>query len=652
MVRFLIATLILFVANTVSAQWLHYSGAPGGGHYSALTQINQKNVKHLKQAWIYHTGDVGYGKNGEKPTTFEATPIFFRNKLIFCTPYNKIIAVNPATGKQIWQHDPKLSRTMAPAESSYICRGVTAWTDKKSTHEQCKYRIYEATIDARLIAVDADTGKLCTGFGHNGQVNFKKGVTAPLPLTKKQMLALDVPDSKSGVGFFKRATAGQGGMTSPPVIINGKIITGSAFDDNFLSLMPQGVVRAYNVRNGKLLWTWYPIPKNMRNKTGAGNVWTPMSVDPKHNLIFVATTSPSPDFFGGNRIKKIPFADSVVAINASTGKPVWHYQIVHHDIFDYDPPSQPTLTNITRHGKKYPVVIETTKMGMVFILHRYTGKPFYPVVERPVPQTDVPGEKTSATQPFPSLPKPFITTTITPNKAWGMFYFDKRWCRNKIKQYRSQGLFTPPSLKGTLEFPFIGGGMNWGSPSIDPHSHLMIINYSRLASIITLIPRKEALAAKYENTSSRVYGGRYAFHHTYFVSPLGLPCTPPPWGLIAAVDLETGKVKWKHPFGSVERFGIDSPEKWGSPNFAGSLVTGSNLIFIGATMDRKIRAFNTLTGKKLWTGKVPSMAAANPMTYKYKGKQYVVIAAGGGLGSKPDMQGDSLVAFALPSATK
>ncbi len=635
--------------------WQYYGGAPGGGHYSELNQITPSNVNQLKVAWIYHTDDMHKGGDGQAPTGFEATPIFFNKSLYFCTPHNMVIAVDPATGQQKWKFDPQVDRSIRPVEGTFVCRGVAAYTNSQLPAGQlCQQTIFAGTVDGRLMALDANTGQLCKNFGNQGIVNFKQDYMAPIPLSAAQMQALRIPGAS--VERIKKFQKAQGGSTSGPIVIGNKVVLGEAFDDNALQHMPAGVVQAFDAATGKPLWVFNSIPKGIQSYTGAGNAWGPLSADLQHNIIYIGTTSPSTDYYGADRKMPLPLTDAVIALNADTGEPIWHQQLVHHNLYDYELAAQPTLVNIYHAGIQQPVVIEALKTGMIFTFDQATGKPVFPITERAIPGSTIPGEQASPTQPAVMLPKPLLSRPLTSKDMWGITPLDRLWCQREFKKYDYNGLFTAPSTRGWVAFPFAGGGMNWGSVAYDPNSNLLIVNYSRVAQIDQLTLKadtEEGLKQQINHgVDAPMYGTPYVLYRKLFLSPLGIPCNAPPWGMLAAINMDTGKIVWQQPFGSVEKYGIDSPEKWGSPNMGGSMVTKSGLTFIGASMDRKFHAYNTWTGQLLWEAKLPSIANATPMTYDMNDKQYILIASGGGLGSPPNMIGDSVVAFALPDTAE
>jgi quinoprotein glucose dehydrogenase len=601
--------------------WTAYGGDPGGSRYSAASQITRENVAQLRVAWTFHTGASQLDTQLIRKAAFESTPILFDNKLFLTSPYDKVFALDPATGEKIWEFDPNvdLSRNYSEVTS----RGVSAWRDSKGKPgARCALRIFLGTLDARLIALDAQSGKPCADFANAGTFD----------------LSADASTTPEWRGGYQ--------VTSAPAIANDLVITGSSIADNWKVDVGRGIVRAFDARTGKLRWTWDPIPwaTNSNPHTGAGNAWSTLSVDSEHDLVFIPTGSASPDYFGGLRLGDNKWANSVVALRASTGELVWGFQVVHHDLWDYDVASQPTLFT-WKDGT--PAVVINTKMGRVFVLNRLTGAPLLPVEERPVPQTDIPGEKTSPTQPFSTIS--LVPEKIASEDLWGKSPEDLKWCQEKLKASRSEGIFTPPSLKGSVVYPGNVGGVNWGSAAYDPQTHLMFANTNRLIAWNKLITRADYDAQTKADQDNRIYGefgeqkgAAFGLYRTFLFSPGGTPCNVPPWGTAAAVDLFTGEIIWNVPLGS---FAAGQPT--GTINLGGPMVTAGGLVFTSATMDNLIRAFNSQTGKELWQYELPAGGQATPMTYTFKGKQYVVIAAGGHgkLGTK---QGDSVLAFALP----
>ncbi|MEX0643984.1 MAG: PQQ-binding-like beta-propeller repeat protein, partial [Parvularculaceae bacterium] len=456
---------------------------------------------------------------------------------------------------------------------------------------------------------------------------------------------------------------GEAQISSAPVIAGDTIIVGSAISDNVSVAAPKGVVHAFDVRTGALKWTFDPIPRdesaaslgwlNGAPTEGHANVWAPMSVDADRGLVFLPTSSPSPDFFGGLRPGDNRYANSVVALEAASGAVRWAFQVVHHDVWDYDAPAQPLLATIRKDGRDIDVVIEATKMGLVFTLDRETGEPVFPVEERPVPQGGAPGEVLSPTQPFPTAPRALVPSVLKPDDAWGLTPFDRGACAKSIAEARAEGLYTPPSTQGTVLYPFTGGGANWGGASFYPQTNRLYVNTSSAVHIVKLIPRAETDEDWHDVANGEqapMRGAPFAMSRAVMLSPLGLPCNPPPWGLLHAIDMGSGEVLWESVLGTTEElapFGLAL--KTGTPNVGGLLATAGGLVFVSAAMDSYLRAFDAKNGEELWQAKLPAGGQAGPMSYEFGGRQYVVIAAGGhrDMGTK---KGDYLVAYALPRA--
>lgn len=619
--------------------WPIYGQNDGGTRYSPTDQINRDNVSLLEIAWEYHTGDFSDGSDGRQSTSFQATPILVDGVIYLSTVYGRTIALDPETGEELWTFDPQIDLSVFRGE--FASRGVTTWLDSSSgSGDACRRRIFLATIDARLIAIDSATGKICEDFGIGGEVDLAVGVD----LEGYQV------DSK------------EYGVTSPTVIIGDLVVVGSAIGDNRGVMLERGLVRAFDARTGNLIWMWDPIPRNPNDPawatwendsaktTGAANVWAPLSVDVDRDLVFVPTSSPSPDYFGGERLGSNLYADSVVALRGSTGEVVWHYQIVHHNLWDYDLPAQPTLVTVIRDGQEIPAVAQATKMGFLFVLHRETGEPLFQVKETSVPQTTIPGEASWPTQPFPVLPPPLSPLKLNPDDAFGLTSFDRNQCRDLIEAHRNEGIFTPPSLEGTIEYPGIAGGTNWGSLAFNPENALVILNQSHIPFVVTLIPRYQQQNEEGASFFNDMKGTPYLLTREPLLSALDLPCNKPPWGTILAVDINSGEVKWKVPLGTIRDLApVPVPLEFGTPNLGGPITTAGNLVFIGAASENYLRAYDVETGEELWKGRLPAGGQATPMTYKLEqdGRQFVVIAAGGH-GRLGTTIGDSVVAFALP----
>ena len=613
--------------------WPSYGGDHGGNRYSRAVQITRANVQRLAPAWEFRTGDLERRGELMRVSASEGTPILTDESLVFCTPFNEVIALDPGTGAALWRFDPNIDLEQEPA-NQYICRGVSAWRDP-SADSACRHRIFMGTNDARLIALDAASGEPCEDFGDKGQVRIDPGMDLRWP------------------GEFQ--------ITSPPAIVGDTVIIGSAISDNARVDAPAGTVRAFDARTGVQKWVFDPIPRGQSDpgradwpegpapREGHANVWAPMSVDTERGLVFLPTSSPSPDFFGGLRPGDNRYANSVVALKADTGKLVWGFQTVHHDVWDYDLPSQPGLYSVWRDGQAHDVVAQTTKTGMVFVLDRESGQPFLPVDERAVPQGAIAGEALSPTQPFSVVPA-LVPQAVRVEDAFGLTGFDKHACRKAIKGSMSGAIFTPPSTQGTLMSPFTGGGANWGGTAYDPTRNLLVVNMSNLVHKITLIPAQDVENAQrvfHDQEVSPQTGAPYGMKRETLMSPLGLPCNRPPWGIVAAVDLAAGDIVWRRRLGTTEDLAPGPSFELGTPNFGGPIVTAGGLIFIAAALDNYLRALDIETGDELWRGRLPAGGQATPMTYEWQGRQYVVIYAGGHARVGTQL-GDHLIAFALP----
>jgi quinoprotein glucose dehydrogenase len=608
-----------------------------GTHHSALREITAANVNMLERAWVYRTGDVATHSDGRAGTAFEATPIMVDGVLYLSTPFSRVVALDAETGEERWTFDPHVDRSDR-VHTMLTSRGVATWLDPRPLEGAfCHRRIFLASYDARLFALDAKSGAKCSDFGDHGVVD----------------LGLGVPRIEGRRGHYKQ--------TAPPTVVGDLVVVGSSIFDNRDADAPSGVVRALDTRTGEERWRWDPVAgvggvdeDGVFVPAGAANVWATMTVDEARDLLFVPTASPSPDHFGGLRPGANAYANSLVALRASSGEVVWHFQVVHHDLWDYDLPAAPALITVPRNGRNIPAVVLATKMGYVFVFHRETGEPLFPIEERPVPASDVPGEEAWPTQPVPLLPRPLARQGLQPDEAWGLTPFDRAACRAHIESLRHDGPFAPPSLRGTVVMPGFIGGHEWGGVAWDPAEGLMIANANQVAMVATLVPRDRSGDTS-ENDGNTMGGPQrrtpFAVRRDPLLSPIGLPCNPPPWGTLAAVDMGTGEVRWEVPLGTVSDLTwIRSPSAWGSPNLGGPLATGG-LVFVGATMDRRFRAFDVRTGRLVWEDELPASAQATPMTYRARrdGRQYIVVAAGGHAGMKTRL-GDHLVAYALPEA--
>lgn len=635
------------------ADWPAYGRTQGGVRYSPLTQINDQNVKDLKVAWTFRTGDLKTA-NDSGETTNQVTPIKVGDNMYMCTTHQWLIALDPATGKEKWRFDPKLK-----ADKTYqhlTCRGVmyydannttefaTSLQAKKSVSTECPRKVFLPVNDGRLVAINADTGQACSDFGDKGEVNLQK--------------------------LMPYAYPGGYNPTSPGVVSGTTVVIAGSVTDNYSNKEPSGVIRGYDVNTGKLLWAFDtgaqdPNALPGENSTfvhNSPNAWAPLAYDPKLDIVYVPTGVGTPDIWGGDRTElKERYANSMLAINATTGKIVWHFQTTHHDLWDMDVPSQPSLADVKdKSGQTVPAIYVLTKTGNVFVLDRRNGKAIVPITEKAVPQTvkrgpQTKGERYSATQPFSALdlaPK----DKLTDKQMWGATMFDQLMCRVSFKRLNYDGIYTPPSENGTLVFPGNLGVFEWGGMSVNQDRQVAVMNPLALPFVSRLIPmdpnRKEtARGAGTEHGVQPMYGVPYGVEINAFLSPLGLPCKQPGWGYIAGVDLNSHEVVWKKRIGTIRDslpnlFQLPAL-KIGVPGLGGTISTAGNVMFVGATQDNYIRAFNVSNGEKLWEARLPAGGQATPMTYEINGKQYVVIMAGGH-GSFGTKMGDYLVAYALP----
>jgi quinoprotein glucose dehydrogenase len=633
-------SLALATAAAGAQGWPVYGGEPGGGRYSAAGQVTAANVARLGTTWTFRTGELGEGLARRDKLTFEATPILVGRTLYFNTATAIVFAVDAASGELRWRYDARINRGTRFSEMA--ARGVAARTEAGAG--PCATTIYAGTIDARLVALDAAHGQPCEAFGTHGVVDLSRGV--------------------------RLRDRGEYLVTSPPTVVGDVVVVGSAIGDNRGTSLELGVVRGFDARTGALRWAWDPIPRAARipaeaanpafgdveaqaaTWTGAANAWSLFSAAPEQGLVFVPTGSASPDFFGGERPGDNHWANSVVALEAATGTLRWGRQLVHHDLWDYDVASQPVVATLERDGARRAVVLQVTKSGELFVLDRDDGTPVFPIEERAVPGGAAEGESPSPTQPHSALPALVPQGPVRPDDAWGLTFWDRGRCADLIRGLRSDGIFTPPTVGGSIERPGYVGGANWGGLAYDPKHQFAIAVVNDLPTVVALVPRAQYEATrdsdaypKYEFASMR--GTPYGMRRDLLRSPLGLPCTAPPWGALVAVDVAHGRIAWRVPLGTLGDMAWPLRLVHGAPAIGGPIVTGGGLVFVGAAADDYLRAFDIGTGRELWKGRLPAGGQATPMTYVLDGRQYVVIAAGGhaGLGTT---RGDSLVAFALP----
>lgn len=620
--------------------WAQYGGNPGGTRFSPAAAITPANVVGLKPAWVYRTGDLP--KNGASQM-FEATPLQVGDTLYLCTPHDVVIALDADTGRERWRHDPEVQ---AAGIYNTTCRGVAYHADPRpadgTAPKLCAARILVATLDGRMLALDAKSGAACPDFGANGEVSLNANLGGV---------------KGAGVHF----------VTSPPTILGDRAVVGSFVLDNFGTNNPSGVVRAFDVHSGEQVWAFdagradpsQPLKPGETYVNASPNAWSVFSADPALGLVYVPTGNPSPDHFGGTRDAAMErYGSSVVALDIKTGAVRWAFQTVHHDLWDYDVPAQPVLVDLPVNGETVPALVQATKQGEIFLLDRRSGTPLAAVEERPVPAGHVPGERYSPTQPHVTGLSGLVPDALTERAMWGATPLDQLWCRIAFKKLNYQGLFTPPAEKRTLIYPGNNGVVNWGSVSVDTDRNILIAPSSYAALLLRLIPRAKAPAGQRivlrgREAISPMTGTPYAVGtERPFLSPLGFPCNAPPWGQLTAIDLVNRRVLWQKPLGTTEDhapLGIRMPGVFG---MGGALVTKSGLTFIGAGLDNYLRAYDTATGKVLWKTRLPAGGQATPMSYvsPATGRQYVAMAVGGHTALETTT-GDYVMAWSLNGET-
>jgi quinoprotein glucose dehydrogenase len=635
-------TSIKYDASAPNTGWLHYGGDAGGKHFSSADQINRDNVSQLDVAWQFRSGDMENHGDLMSQTSAQSTPLLLPaasgESLVYCTPFNRIIALDPGTGEQRWSFDPNID---TGGDRTFRCRGISYYEESRvPADEPCRHRIFTSTHDRRLIAIDANTGKSCTGFGNNGEIAL----------------------------YGSEEPAGHVANSSAPIAANGVVVTGSTIIDFVYSKTPRGTVLAFDTLDGTPVWQWDPLgdpEKGGHEKSGSGykesgsaNVWAPISVDTENNLVFLPTSAPSPDYYGGNRNGDNKHANSVVALNLTSGELVWSFQHVRHDLWDYDTPAQPILFDWKKDGETIPALAQLTKQSYVFVLNRLTGESLWEITEHPVPPSQIPGEQAAATQPKPIAPPQLIDPFLMPQHAWGITPLGRNNCKKQLAALDNLGVFTPLSEKMTLLFPGSLGGPNWGGGALLADQDTLLVNVNNMPFSARLIATDDANqnATERDHPTAgkrmrvKMNGTPYDVELGALVSSAGIPCNKPPWGKLVAVSLSGGEILWEKPLGSVHEMGpITAPFHidWGTPNLGGGIATAGGLFFIGATMDRQIRAFDVKTGDVLWRYTLPVDATATPMTYTYRGRQYVVINAGGHAMFNRK-HSDHLMAFALP----
>jgi quinoprotein glucose dehydrogenase len=630
-----------------------------GQRYSPLAQITPANVTRLEKAWEIHTGDIrGEPPIDPKETTFEVTPLKIGQTLYLCTPHQTVLALDAATGKEVWRFNPELRPDLALQHQT--CRGLayhapvpgTATATAAATEAPegtvetaaaqptpCAAKLFLPTADARLIALDPATGDRCPDFGKDGEID----------------LWAHMPNVRPGSYY----------STSPPVTTRSLVIIGGTVLDNVSTTEASGVIRAYDVDSGVLVWAWDPAAPDRTTPPAEGetytanspNSWSISSVDEDLGLVYVPLGNQPPDQWGANRSPAVEaYSTSVVALDLKTGRPRWHVQTVHHDLWDYDVPSQPSLVDLTVDGERVPALVQPTKQGEIYVLDRRTGEPVLPVREAPAPQGAVEGDHTAATQPVSALS--YDPSPLRGRDMWGVTLFDQLACRIQFHQLRYDGRFTPPSKQGSLVYPGNFGVFNWGSVAVDPARQAVISTPAYLAFISRLVPRPDDQALVVNDSAppgslpalNENFGAPYAVEIKPFTSPLfgRIPCQEPPWGTISAADLTTGQILWQHRNGTVRDLSpLPLPLRLGVPDLGGPVTTAGGVAFLSGTLDNYLRAYDVTTGEEVWKARLPAGGQATPMTYEAGGRQYVLVAAGGH-GSVETTAGDSVIAYALP----
>ncbi|TJZ86721.1 PQQ-binding-like beta-propeller repeat protein [Paracoccus hibiscisoli] len=625
MIRSLIPAALLLTATAAQAQqdsWTAFHGDLASTKFSNARSLTPDSVGRLERAWDYRTGDVSDGSGDLAETVWSATPVYADGTLYLGTPFYRIVALDPATGEERWTYDS--TSTLEPlTQPALKNRGVAYWNGGDTG--VCARRVFLGTMDAELHAVDAETGQRCADFADGGVLNVNQWNTV------------------NDVFPFS--------LLQPPLVVGDTLLLGWAGADWEYSVAPPGNLLAIDARSGDLLWEASFIPPEMIDRTGTANIWTAMTADPDLGLVYAPVSSPSPNYWGGARTDPIPMATSVTAVDIASGEVAWTFQHVRHDIWDYDTPSAPTLVDIPRDGQMIPALVQATKQGFLFVLDRRTGEPLFPIEDRPVPASTATGEVTAPTQPFAMTPTPVGNPLELP-PVWRLSdIVSLGQCSRDREKYLYQGIFTPPSEQGTLFFPGTAGATNWGGVSVDPDRAILYVNASRIVQLIHLIPRDEYDSEAREGGNEEGYhpqeGAPYGIHLTDWSNWAGMPCWAPPFGTFSAIDLTTGQTLYEVPFGKAQFHGFYGLGDWGSPTLGGPVVTAGGVVFIGASMDSRVRALDAATGRELWSDLVEAPAVSIPAVFTHEGVDYVVFAVGGNSILKPEVS-DQAVAYRLP----
>ncbi|MBB5754926.1 membrane-bound PQQ-dependent dehydrogenase, glucose/quinate/shikimate family [Prosthecomicrobium pneumaticum] len=669
-------------------EWHAYGRTGHGDRYAPLDQITPQNVAQLEVAWTFRTGDVRGQPGDPVETTFQVTPLKVGDRLYLCTPHQLVIALDATTGREVWRYDPRIRDQLALQHLT--CRGLSYYAggaadaassaavpappgaetseaaapvppadvgaaapaenpvpdlpvaaEDGPTAPACPSKLFMPTADGRVIALDPQSGRVCADFGGGtGQIN----------------LWVNMPNVDPGAYY----------STSPVVVARGMIIVGGTVLDNVSTSEASGVIRAFDIATGRLVWNWdsgnpqdtAPLAPGGHYTPNSPNSWSISSVDEALGMVYVPLGNQPPDQWGGNRSEAVEtYSSAVVALDIATGRVRWHFQTVHHDLWDYDVPAQPSLVDLTVNGERVPALVQPTKQGELFVLDRRTGAPLLPVQELPAPQGAAEGDHTAPTQPKSALS--YDPPPLSGRDMWGMTMLDQLACRIRFHQLRYEGRFTPPSTGGTLVYPGNFGVFNWGGVAVDPEREVVFTTPTYLAFVSRLVPRGDdttlyvqgdnrpegSLPALNEN-----FGAPFAVQLSAFLSPLGLPCQQPPWGFVSAADLTTGAVLWKHRNGTVRDLApVPLPFAMGVPNLGGPIVTKGGVAFLSGTLDYYVRGYDVTTGAEIWKARLPAGGQATPMSYQgADGRQYLVVVAGGH-GSLGTKAGDYVIAYALPA---